>query len=96
MKELTILIREGNNFRVSKFKVHDYVTCEDKDPVIIMCLHRALEASKKKGDEQMDKKIKALQKDTKKLAKKETSLLKEDKKHDKVIEKAKKMKKGKC
>lgn len=43
----------------------------------------------------MDKKIKSLQKDTKKLVKKEASLLKEDKKHDKVIDKAKKMK-GKC
>jgi hypothetical protein len=37
----------------------------------------------------MDKKIKKLQKDTKKLAKQEASLLKEDKKHDKVIDKAK-------
>lgn len=37
----------------------------------------------------MDKKIKALQKDTKKLEKKEMALLKEDKKHDKIIDKAK-------
>ena len=44
----------------------------------------------------MDKKIKALQKDTKKLAKKESALLKEDKKHDKVIAKAKMKMKGKC
>lgn len=44
----------------------------------------------------MDAKIKSLQKDTKKLAKKEASLLKEDKKHDKIIDRAKKMNKGKC
>jgi hypothetical protein len=46
----------------------------------------------------MDEKIKSLQKDTRKLAKKEASLLREDKKHDKVIDRAKKkMKmKGKC
>lgn len=44
----------------------------------------------------MDKKIKALQKQTRKLQKSEASLLKEDKRHDKVINKAKKMKKGKC
>lgn len=44
----------------------------------------------------MDKKIMSLQKDTKKLAKKEASLLREDKKHDRVIEKAKKKMKGKC
>jgi len=44
----------------------------------------------------MDKKIKSLQKDTKKLANKEASLLREDKKHDRIIEKAKSMKKGKC
>lgn len=35
----------------------------------------------------MDAKIKSLQKDTKKLAKKESALLKEDKKHDKKIDK---------
>lgn len=36
-------------------------------------------------------------KDTKKIEKKEKSLLKEDKKHDKKIDKAEKiMKKGKC
>lgn len=34
-------------------------------------------------------------KDTKKIEKKEKSLLKEDKKHDKIVAKAKKMK-GKC
>ena len=49
----------------------------------------------------MDKTIKSIQKDTRKLAKKESALLKEDKKHDKIIDKAKmkmkmKMKKGKC
>jgi hypothetical protein len=43
----------------------------------------------------MDKKIKKLQKDTSKIVKQEKSLLKEDKKHDKIIDKAKKMK-GKC
>lgn len=37
----------------------------------------------------MDKKIKSIQKDTKKLMSKEKSLLKEDKKHDKIISKAK-------
>lgn len=44
----------------------------------------------------MDAKIKKLQKDTKKIAKEESSLLKEDKKHDKLIDKAKKKMKGKC
>jgi len=44
----------------------------------------------------MDKKIKSLQKDTKKLEKKEASLLREDKKHDKLIDKAKKKMKDKC
>lgn len=34
----------------------------------------------------MDKKIKELQKDTKRLEKKEGSLLKEDKKRDKAVE----------
>lgn len=46
----------------------------------------------------MDKKIKALQKETKKLAKGESALLKADQKRDKVCamgEKAMKMKKGK-
>lgn len=38
----------------------------------------------------MDKKIKRLQRDTKKIVKEEASLLKEDKKHDKLIENAKK------
>lgn len=38
----------------------------------------------------MDSRIKKLQKDTKKIMKEEFSLLKEDKRHDKVIEKAKK------
>lgn len=37
----------------------------------------------------MDKKIKHLQKTTKKLEKEEKSLLREDKKHDKIIDKAK-------
>jgi len=43
----------------------------------------------------MDKKIKAIMKDTKKIEKKESSLLKADKKNDKIVDKAKKMK-GKC
>lgn len=38
----------------------------------------------------MDRKIKDLQKSTKQLVKKEESFLKEDKKHNKVIDKAKK------
>ena len=38
----------------------------------------------------MDKKIKKLQKDTKKIVKEEASLLKADKKNDKLIDKAKK------
>jgi hypothetical protein len=37
----------------------------------------------------MDRAIKSIQKDTKKLAKKESALLKEDQKHDRVIRKAK-------
>ena len=44
----------------------------------------------------MDKAIKSLQKDTKKLEKKEVSLLKEDKKNDKIVDKAKMKMKGKC
>ncbi len=43
----------------------------------------------------MDKKIKSLEKGTKKLLKEEASLLKMDKKNDKIVAKAKKMK-GKC
>jgi len=43
----------------------------------------------------MDKKIKKLTKDTEKVVKQEKSLLKEDKKNDKIVDKAKKMK-GKC
>jgi hypothetical protein len=43
----------------------------------------------------MDKKIKKLQKDTKKLEKQEASLLKEDKKRDKVCEYGEKMMKKK-
>lgn len=44
----------------------------------------------------MDKKIKELQRDTKILGKKESSLLKADKKRDKIVDKAKKIvKKGK-
>jgi len=44
----------------------------------------------------MDKKIKKIQKDTKKLAKEEASLLKADKKRDKECEMGEKMmKKGK-
>lgn len=38
----------------------------------------------------MDKKIKKLMKDTKHVEKEEKSLLKADKKHDKIIDKAKK------
>ena len=44
----------------------------------------------------MDKKIEKIQKDTKDLQKQEGELLKMDKKHDKVIAKAKKKMKGKC
>lgn len=44
----------------------------------------------------MDKKIKKIQKDTKKLVKEESSLLKADKKHDKIVDKAKMKMKGKC
>lgn len=44
----------------------------------------------------MDRKIKKLQRDTKKVVKEEASLLKEDKKHDKVIDRARKTMKGKC
>lgn len=44
----------------------------------------------------MDKKIKAIQKGTAKLAKQESSLLKADKKNDKVVDKAKSKMKGKC
>jgi hypothetical protein len=44
----------------------------------------------------MDKKIKSMQKDTKKLEKKESSLLREDKKRDKLVEKGKMMKKKAC
>jgi hypothetical protein len=44
----------------------------------------------------MDKKIKSLITKTKGIEKSEKSLLKEDKKHDKVINKAKKKMKGKC
>ena len=44
----------------------------------------------------MDKQIKKLQKKTKTILKDEKHLLKEDKKHDKVIDKAKMKVKGKC
>jgi hypothetical protein len=44
----------------------------------------------------MDEKIKKLQKNTQKIVKEEASLLKEDKKHDKIIDRAKKKMKGKC
>lgn len=43
----------------------------------------------------MDKKIKKLEKATKKVLKGEKSLMKEDKKRDHLVEKGKKMK-GKC
>jgi len=42
----------------------------------------------------MDKKIKKLQKDTKKIMKQESLLLKEDKKQDKIVDKAKQKLKG--
>jgi hypothetical protein len=45
--------------------------------------------------DRMDEKIKKLQKNTKKVMKEEASLLKEDKKHDKVIANAKKKMKTK-
>jgi hypothetical protein len=45
-----------------------------------------VEPLKKKEGENMDEKIKKLQKDTKKLEKEENSLLKADKKRDKVCE----------
>lgn len=44
----------------------------------------------------MDKKIKSLMKDSKKVVKKEEKLLKADKKNDKVVDKAKMKMKGKC
>lgn len=44
----------------------------------------------------MDKKIKKMQQVTKKLAKEESSLLKSDKKRDKLVEKGRKAMKGKC
>lgn len=43
----------------------------------------------------MDSRIKKLQKDTKKIAKEESSLLKADKKRDKFVEAGKKAIKGK-
>lgn len=43
----------------------------------------------------MDKKIKSIQKDTAKLAKKESKLLAEDKKRDKICTMGKKMMKAK-
>jgi len=44
----------------------------------------------------MDAKIKKLQKDTKKVMKGEASLLKADRKQDKMVDKAKKKMKEKC
>jgi hypothetical protein len=44
----------------------------------------------------MDKKIKKLQSATKKVVKEEASLLKADKKQDKIVDKAKMKMKGKC
>ena len=44
----------------------------------------------------MDKKIKKIMSTTKKLGKQESSLLKDDKKNDKIVDKAKKMKKKAC
>jgi hypothetical protein len=45
-------------------------------------------------EEEMDKKIKKVLKEEKDVVKKTQSLLKEDKKHDKIIDKAKKKMKG--
>jgi hypothetical protein len=44
----------------------------------------------------MDKKIKKLQKSTQKIVKQEKSLLKADRKNDKIVDKAKMKMKGKC
>jgi hypothetical protein len=44
----------------------------------------------------MDKKIKRLTKDTQKVVKQEKSLLKADKKNDKIVDKAKAKMKAKC
>ncbi len=44
----------------------------------------------------MDKSIKKLQKKTKAIVKDESKLLKQDKKNDKIIDKAKIKMKGKC
>lgn len=44
----------------------------------------------------MDAKIKSMQKDTRKLEKKESALLKEDKKRDSLVKKGKMMKKKGC
>lgn len=44
----------------------------------------------------MDKKIKKIQKKTKSLEKDEAQLLKMDKNHDKILDKAKKKMKEKC
>ena len=66
---------------------------KNKDQAVAIAMS---EQRKKDKGKQMDKKIKALQKDTAKLAKKEASLLREDKRHDKVIDRAKKKMKGKC
>ena len=44
----------------------------------------------------MDKKIKSIMKDTKKVVGKEKMLLKDDKKQDKMVDKAKMKMKGKC
>lgn len=44
----------------------------------------------------MDKKIKKMQSKTKELAKEESSLLKADKKRDKLVDKGKMMKKKGC
>ena len=44
----------------------------------------------------MDAKIKKLQSQTKKLAKGEASLLKADKKRDRLVDKGRKAMKGKC
>lgn len=44
----------------------------------------------------MDKKIKKLQSSTNKIVKEEASILKADKKNDKIVDKAKKKMKGSC
>jgi hypothetical protein len=75
---------------------HDkWLTIRDREKMID-CLFSYIRTETKPKVSYMDKKIKSIQKDTKKLAKKESSLLKADKKNDKVVDKAKMMKKKGC